>query len=56
VLYFEHKALYRRVKEDIPAGDFIVPIGKAAIVREGRDLSIITYGAMVHVAVKPRNA
>src|SRR5258707_334365 len=50
VLYFEHKALYRRVKEDIPARDFTVPIGKAAIVREGRDLSIITYGAMVHVA------
>jgi len=50
VLYFEHKALYRRVKEDIPEGDFTVPIGKAAIVREGRDLSIITYGAMVHVA------
>jgi len=50
VLYFEHKALYRRVKEDIPAGDFTVPIGKAAVVREGRDLSIVTYGAMVHVA------
>jgi len=50
VLYFEHKALYRRVKEDIPGGDFTVPIGKAAIVREGRDLTIVTYGAMVHVA------
>ena len=50
VLYFEHKALYRRVKEDVPEADFTVPIGKAAIVREGRDLSIITYGAMVHVA------
>src|SRR5713226_8370276 len=51
VLYFEHKALYRRVKEDVPEGDFTVPIGKAAVVREGRDLSIITYGAMVHVAL-----
>ena len=50
VLYFEHKALYRRVKEDVPEGDYTVPIGKAAVVREGRDLSIITYGAMVHVA------
>src|SRR5216683_2511356 len=50
VLYFEHKALYRRVKEEVPEGDFTVPIGQAAIVREGRDLSIITYGAMVHVA------
>ena len=50
VLFFEHKALYRRIKEDVPDGDFTVPIGKAAVVREGRDLSIITYGAMVHVA------
>jgi len=50
VLYFEHKALYRRIKGDVPDGDFTVPIGKAAVVREGRDLSIITYGAMVHVA------
>jgi len=50
VIYFEHKALYRRIKEDVPAGDFTVPIGKAAVVREGRDLSIVTYGAMVHVA------
>jgi len=50
VLYFEHKALYRKIKGDVPDGDFTVPIGKAAVVREGRDLSIITYGAMVHVA------
>ncbi|MBZ5591488.1 MAG: alpha-ketoacid dehydrogenase subunit beta [Acidobacteriia bacterium] len=50
VLYFEHKALYRRIKEEVPDGDFTVPIGQAAVVREGRDLSIITYGAMVHVA------
>src|ERR1700686_4168032 len=50
VLFFEHKALYRRIKEDLPAGDYTVPIGKAAVVRVGRDLSIITYGAMVHAA------
>jgi len=50
VLFFEHKALYRRIKENVPEGDFTVPIGKAAVVREGCDLSIITYGAMVHVA------
>src|SRR5204863_3847047 len=50
VLFFEHKALYRRVKEELPTGEYTVPIGKAAIVREGRDLSIITYGAMVHTA------
>ncbi len=50
VLFFEHKALYRRIKEEIPDGDYTVPIGKAAIVREGKDLSVITYGAMVHAA------
>ena len=52
VLYFEHKALYRRIKEDLPEGDFTVPIGKAKVVREGADLSIITYGAMLHVALE----
>ena len=50
VIYFEHKALYRRIKQEIPDGDYTVPIGPAAVVREGRDLSIITYGAMVWVA------
>jgi 2-oxoisovalerate dehydrogenase E1 component beta subunit len=52
VLFFEHKGLYRRIKEDLPAGDYTVPLGKAKLVREGRDLSIITYGAMVWVALK----
>ena len=52
VLYFEHKALYRRIKEDLPAGEFTVPIGKAKVVREGRDMSIVTYGAMVWVALE----
>ncbi len=52
VLFFEHKALYRRIKEDLPEGDFTVPIGKAKVVREGRDLSIITYGAMVWTALE----
>ncbi|HXG32535.1 MAG TPA: alpha-ketoacid dehydrogenase subunit beta [Bryobacteraceae bacterium] len=50
VIFFEHKALYRRIKEDIPEGDYTVPIGKARVYREGRDLSVITYGAMVYVA------
>ena len=50
VLFFEHKALYRRIKEDLPSGDYTVPIGKAAVVRAGRDLCIVTYGAMVHAA------
>jgi 2-oxoisovalerate dehydrogenase E1 component beta subunit len=51
VLYFEHKFLYRRIKDEVPADDYIVPIGKAALRREGRDLSIVTFGAMVHTAL-----
>lgn len=51
VLFFEHKYLYRRIKEEVPEGDWIVPIGKARLARTGRDLSIVTYGAMLHVAL-----
>jgi 2-oxoisovalerate dehydrogenase E1 component beta subunit len=51
VLYFEHKFLYRRIKDDVPDEDYIVPLGKAAVRREGSDLSIITFGAMVHTAL-----
>lgn len=56
VLFFEHKALYRRIKEDLPEGDYTVPIGKAKVVRPGTDLSIITYGAMVHAATEAAGA
>jgi 2-oxoisovalerate dehydrogenase E1 component beta subunit len=52
VLYFEHKFLYRRVKEALPTEDYVVPIGKAAVRRPGRDLSILTYGAMVWTALE----
>jgi 2-oxoisovalerate dehydrogenase E1 component beta subunit len=52
VLFFEHKALYRRVKEELPGEDYTVPIGKARVAREGRDLSIISYGAMVWTALE----
>lgn len=52
VLYFEHKGLYRRIKEDLPAEEYTVPIGKARVAREGSDLSIITYGAMVWTALE----
>src|ERR1700722_5632148 len=52
VLFFEHKYLYRRLKEEMPAGDHLVPIGKAAVRREGRDLTIISYAAMVHTAME----
>jgi 2-oxoisovalerate dehydrogenase E1 component beta subunit len=51
VIFFEHKYLYRRVKEELPDGDILVPIGKAALRREGTGISIITYGAMVYVAL-----
>ncbi|NOT08031.1 MAG: alpha-ketoacid dehydrogenase subunit beta [Gemmatimonadales bacterium] len=48
VLYFEHKYLYRRIKEDLPDGEEILtPIGQAKVVREGKDLSIITWSAML---------
>ena len=52
VLFFEHKFLYRRIKEDLPAGDYTVPIGKAVVRREGRDLTIISYAAMVHTSLE----
>jgi len=52
VLFFEHKFLYRRVKDEVPEHDYVVPIGKASIKRVGTDLSIITFGAMVHVALE----
>ena len=47
VVYFEHKYLYRRAKGPVPEGDEIVPIGVAAARREGSDLTLVTYGAMV---------
>jgi 2-oxoisovalerate dehydrogenase E1 component beta subunit len=73
VLYFEHKFLYRRIKEELPqasrtgvagaaagaqgeaatvGGDGLVPLGKARLARPGRDLSVISYGAMLHVALE----
>jgi 2-oxoisovalerate dehydrogenase E1 component beta subunit len=50
VLYIEHKFLYRRIKEQLPSDDYIVPIGKANIRRTGKDLTIITWGSMIYVA------
>jgi pyruvate/2-oxoglutarate/acetoin dehydrogenase E1 component len=52
VIFFEHKMLYRRIKEDLPAQDYTVPIGKARVARQGRDLTIITYAAMLYVALE----
>ncbi|MGH9640475.1 MAG: alpha-ketoacid dehydrogenase subunit beta, partial [Bryobacteraceae bacterium] len=52
VLFFEHKFLYRRVKEQLPSFEYTVPIGKAAIRREGSDLTIISYAAAAHTALE----
>src|SRR3974390_3944862 len=52
VLFFEHKFLYRRIKEELPDGEYTVPIGKAAVKREGRDLTIVSYAAMLHVSLE----
>jgi 2-oxoisovalerate dehydrogenase E1 component beta subunit len=48
VIYLEHKHLYRRIREDVPDDDFTVPLGVADVKREGSDLTMVTYGAMVH--------
>jgi 2-oxoisovalerate dehydrogenase E1 component beta subunit len=52
VLYFEHKYLYRRVKEELPAGEVLTPIGPARLAREGRDLTVIAWSAMVWKALE----
>ena len=52
VIFLEHKHLYRSIKGDVPDDDYTVPLSKAAVRRSGRDLSVITYGAMVHVALE----
>ena len=51
VLYFEHRDLFR-IKESIPDGEILVPIGKAKVQREGRDLTIVASGRMLHQALK----
>ncbi len=52
VIFFEHKFLYRRIKEAVPDGDYTVPLGKARVARQGRDVSVITYASMVYVALE----
>jgi 2-oxoisovalerate dehydrogenase E1 component beta subunit len=52
VLFFEHKYLYRRIKEELPEGDYTVPIGKAVVRREGRDLTIVSYAAALHTSLE----
>jgi 2-oxoisovalerate dehydrogenase E1 component beta subunit len=52
VLFFEHKFLYRRIKEELPEEEYTVPIGKAVTRREGRDLTILSYAAMMHTSLE----
>jgi 2-oxoisovalerate dehydrogenase E1 component len=52
VMYFEHKALYRSISGEVPEGYYTIPFGKARLVMEGDDLSIITYGFGVHWALE----
>ena len=52
VIYFESKPLYRAMKGHVPAGEYVVPIGKARLARKGNDLSIISYGAMANEALR----
>ncbi len=56
VLFFEHKFLYRRIKEELPAEDYTVPIGKAIVRREGKHLTILSYAAMVHTSLEAAEA
>jgi 2-oxoisovalerate dehydrogenase E1 component beta subunit len=56
VVYFEHKYLYRRAKGAVPEGDEIVPIGVAATRREGDDITLLTYGAMVTPSLEAADA
>ncbi|MCG2430342.1 alpha-ketoacid dehydrogenase subunit alpha/beta [Aequorivita xiaoshiensis] len=51
VLFFEHKALYRSIRQDVPTDYFTIPLGKAALLKEGEDITIISYGAGVHWAL-----
>lgn len=52
VIFYEHKYLYRRIKDDTPEEDYVVPIGKARVALEGLNISVITYGAMVWTALE----
>jgi 2-oxoisovalerate dehydrogenase E1 component beta subunit len=52
VLFFEHKRAYRLLKEEVPENDYVLPIGKADVKREGEDITVITYGLCVHFALQ----
>ena len=55
VMFFEPKRVYRAAKGDVPEGDYTVPIGKAAVVKEGQHLTIVTWGAMLYESLDAAN-
>ena len=55
VLFFEHKFLYRRIKGEVPAGDYTVPLGKAIVRREGKHLTLLSYAAMMYTSLEAAN-
>jgi pyruvate/2-oxoglutarate/acetoin dehydrogenase E1 component len=52
VCYLEHKGLYRHVKDEVPEGEHAVPIGEARVARPGEEMTVITYGSSVHLALR----
>jgi 2-oxoisovalerate dehydrogenase E1 component beta subunit len=56
VVFFEHKGLYRKIKGEVPEGEYVVPLGKARVVRTGADVSVICYGSAVHMALHAAEA
>ena len=52
VLFFEHKALYRTIRQEVPEDYYTIPLGKAALIKEGETVTIISYGAGVHWALE----
>lgn len=52
VIFLEHMKLYRSFRQEVPEEEYTIPLGKAEVKREGNDISIVTYGAMVHEALK----
>jgi 2-oxoisovalerate dehydrogenase E1 component len=55
VLFFEHKALYRSIYQDVPTDYYTLPLGEAALLKEGSDVTVVTYGAGVHWALETLN-
>ncbi len=55
VLFFEHKGLYRRIRQEVPSDYYTLPLGKASLLRKGKDITIVSYGAAVHWALETLN-